>query len=84
MLPHHAGPGIVMYTTFGCSECKKAGAYMERNGIDFRAINLSRHPDISASLVRETGIRKVPQIFVDGEFIGGAPQLMELHRRGIV
>lgn len=73
---------ILIYTTYGCGACKAAGRYLEQNGIPFRFKNLSRDPQAAHELVAKTGNATVPQIFVDGTYIGGYEDLVALHRSG--
>ena len=83
MLPHQK-QGIVMYTTYGCASCKAAGRFMEQHGIAFEAINLSRQPELSSALVAATGLRMVPQIFFNGQFIGGYNELVSGIQSGVI
>ncbi len=49
---------------------------LERDGVSFEEIDLSRDPDRRVELVAETGWRTMPLILIDGELLGGYTELM--------
>lgn len=73
---------ILIYTTYGCGACRAAGHYLEQHGISFRFKNLSKDPQAARELAAKTGNSMVPQVFVDGTYIGGYRELVALHRSG--
>ena len=84
MLPHHNTPGIVMYCTTHCKGCKGSADYMIKHGIAYHPVNLDKNKQLVQPLVQETGLQMTPQIFVDGQFLGGMRQLVEAHLRGML
>jgi len=58
----------------GCSFCKKAKAMLTENGISFDEISLG-HDATLRSLRAITGAETVPQIFINGQHIGGSDDL---------
>lgn len=75
-------PRVRMYTTTVCPFCVMAKRLLDRDGIAFEEINLSHEPERREALVRETGWRTVPMIFVDDELVGGYEDLAMLRSRG--
>ena len=74
---------IEMYTTMWCPYCAHARALLEKKGIAFREISLDEEPGRRAEMVqRAHGGRTVPQIFIDGEHIGGCDDMVALDRAG--
>ncbi len=72
-----------MYTTMFCPYCSRARALLERKGVGFVEIDIAEEPQRRAEMIRRAGGRyTVPQIFVDGEHIGGCDDLMALDRAG--
>jgi len=71
-----------MYTTDFCPYCRSAKALLERRGIVFEEINLSRDPDGRAELSRRTGMFTFPQIVIGGEPLGGFQELAAAERSG--
>lgn len=74
---------IIIYTAPYCPYCTMAKQLLEGKGIkDYREINASS-PEIREELVEKTGgLRSVPQIFINGEHIGGFDRLSELDEAG--
>ena len=77
-----AAPTVKLYTKSNCPYCVRAKALLGRKGVAFEEIDVSRDDEKRAWLVKATGRRTVPQIFIHGEPIGGSDELHELDRKG--
>lgn len=53
---------LTIYTKPSCPFCDRAKALMESKGVEYKAIDVSEHPDARDFLV-DQGLRSVPQIF---------------------
>ncbi len=73
---------VTLYTTRVCPYCVRAKALLDRRGIPYREIDVSDDAETRAWLVQRTGLRTVPQIFIDGEPCGGCDDLHALDRSG--
>jgi glutaredoxin 3 len=74
---------VELYTTPFCPYCVRARALLERKGIAYTDIDIIREPALRIEMVRRAGGRtSVPQIFIDGEHIGGSDELSALDRNG--
>ena len=73
---------VQVYTTDYCPYCTRAKALLEKRGIPFEEIDVSADAEKRAWLVKTTGRRTVPQIFIKGEPIGGCDDLYALDRSG--
>lgn len=74
---------VKIYTVDYCPYCKKALRLLEDYNADMENIDITDdEAAMRAELMKETGIRTVPQIFIDDEFIGGSDSLVELDREG--
>ena len=64
----------VIFTREGCGFCSKAKAQLEELGYDYAEIPLSAHirSKVTGALA---GAATVPQIFINGRYIGGAEEL---------
>jgi glutaredoxin 3 len=60
----------------------RAKDLLNRKGAAFEEINLDGKDDELARLRERTGQRTVPQIFIDGQLIGGFTDLAALDSRG--
>jgi glutaredoxin 3 len=75
-------PDVKVYTTNICGYCVVAKRLLHKRGIPFEEINVSGDPAQRAWLVQTTGRRTVPQIFIDGDAIGGSDELHAMDRSG--
>ena len=74
---------IDIYTTMWCPYCARAKSLLEKKGVAFTEINLDEEPRRRDEMVkRAQGGRTVPQIFINGEHIGGCDDMMALERSG--
>jgi glutaredoxin 3 len=73
---------VKVYTTSFCGWCIRAKMILKKRGIAFEEIDVSNDPEKRAWLVKTTGRRTVPQIFIGGEPIGGSDELAEMDRAG--
>ncbi|MBJ9986786.1 glutaredoxin 3 [Acinetobacter sp. S40] len=74
---------ITIYSTTMCPYCVRAKQLLERKGVEYKEINLSKEaPEVRVELMQRTNHRTVPQIFINDQFIGGFDQLYALERDG--
>jgi glutaredoxin 3 len=73
---------ITVFTTDHCSLCTSAKMLLQRRGIAYEEVNLSRDPDGRAELQRQTGMFSFPQILIEGQTIGGFAQLLAADHDG--
>jgi glutaredoxin 3 len=74
---------VIVYSTTVCPYCVRAKALLKQKNIAFSEINLSNEPDqVRIDLMSKTGLRTVPQIFINGQCIGGCDELYALERSG--
>ena len=69
---------VQVYTTSSCSFCVRAKRLLVARGVPFDEIDVGGDAEARAELVRRTGRRTVPQIFIDGRSIGGFEELAAL------
>ena len=74
---------VEMYATMFCPYCARARALFEHKGVAFREIDIIEEPQRRSEMIRRAaGRATVPQIFIDGEHIGGCDDLVALDRAG--
>ena len=74
---------IVMYTTQVCPYCVQAKRLLNRKGIVFEEIDVSRDPELRRTMIQKAGGRlTVPQIFVDDRHIGDCDEIYALDKAG--
>jgi GrxC family glutaredoxin len=69
---------VEVYTTPSCPFCVRAKRLLDARGIPYDEIDVAHDPELRAQLVERTGRRTVPQIFIDGDPIGGFEELAAL------
>jgi glutaredoxin 3 len=73
---------VEMYATMWCPYCARARALLEKKGVAFTEIDNDEEPQRRDEMIRRAGRTSVPQIFIDGEHIGGSDELAALDRAG--
>jgi glutaredoxin 3 len=74
---------VELYTTMFCPYCARARALLERKGVTYTDIDILEEPARRGEMIRRAGGRTtVPQIFINGEHIGGSDELVALDRVG--
>jgi len=64
-----------IFTKHGCPFCAKAKVVLEANGISYEEILISNHGPSSKTLRAVAQASTVPQVFIEGELIGGSDDL---------
>lgn len=73
---------IEMYTTTWCPYCVRAKSLLERKGQSVEEINIEAVDGARDVMVERSGCMTVPQIFIDGNHIGGCDDLYALEQGG--
>ena len=74
---------VTLYTTKFCGFCRSAKRLLSDSDIPFEEIDLTFDRRALAELKARTGHPTVPQIFLDGELIGGFQELRaDVQKRG--
>ena len=74
---------VEIYTGPLCVFCDRAKALLNRKGVSFKEINLASDPNKMDEMIKKTnGMKTVPQIFIDGQHIGGNDKLQALENEG--
>jgi peroxiredoxin/glutaredoxin len=68
-------PRISMFTRPGCNHCARAKASLAAENLRFEEIRLGEGGLSLSTLTAVTGESKTPQVYVDGERVGGADEL---------
>ena len=73
---------IEMYTSQPCAYCVNAKTLLKQKGLDYSEIDISTDADKANEIIKRSGNQTVPQIFIDGESIGGFTELAKLNSTG--
>jgi glutaredoxin 3 len=75
-------PKIVMYATRTCPYCIRAEQLLARKGFQAEKILVDDKPELREEMVRITGRKTVPQIFIGDRHVGGFDDMAALDREG--
>ncbi len=73
---------VIVYTTTYCPYCTRVKMLLAHKGVAFEEIDVTDADDVREELVRRTGRRTVPQVFVNDQSIGGYEELRALDDSG--
>jgi len=74
---------VELYTTMFCPYCSRARSLLQKKGVSFDDIDVMMDDDKRAEMIERAGGRRtVPQVFIDGQHIGGSDELAALDRDG--
>lgn len=73
---------VEMYTTSGCIYCVRARHLLDRKRVMYVEHDVTGKPALRADLVQRTGRKTVPQIFINGQSVGGFDDLAALDAEG--
>ena len=68
-------PTVTMLTKPGCPHCNRAKDLLEDHGLSYENIELGKNGLSYSALKAVSGQSTTPQIYIDGEHIGGADEL---------
>jgi glutaredoxin 3 len=74
---------IVVYSTPFCGYCGAAKRLLAGKGVEVTEVDVMFDPEQRAKMMEKSGGRRtVPQIFIDGQHIGGFDDLSALEASG--
>jgi glutaredoxin 3 len=74
---------VVMYSTAVCPFCVQAERLLRAKGVaDIAKVRVDLEPERRQEMMRKTGRRTVPQIYIGALHVGGYDDLVALDRAG--
>ncbi|KTC89406.1 glutaredoxin 3 [Fluoribacter dumoffii] len=73
---------IIIYSTTYCPYCIRAKELLQQKNVSFTEIRIDVQPELRAEMIAKSGRRTVPQIFINGQHIGGCDDLYALEDQG--
>ncbi|CAM3758789.1 glutaredoxin 3 [Rahnella bruchi] len=73
---------IEIYTKATCPYCHRAKALLNSKGVSFDEIAIDGDAEKREKMIARSGRSTVPQIFIDGQHVGGCDDLHALDARG--
>ena len=72
---------VKIYSKTTCPACVMAKDLLDKKGVKYEEIILDNKPTETQELMNKTGMRTVPQIFINDELIGGCSDLLDLDKQ---
>jgi glutaredoxin 3 len=76
MIDQHSS--IEIYSTRNCGYCRAAKHVLDLRGLQYTEYDVTVNAEKREEMMRRSNRRTVPQIFIDGESIGGYQELVQL------
>lgn len=73
---------IEMFTTKVCPYCVRAKQLLDSLSARYEEIRIDLDPNRRDEMMSRSGRRTVPQIFINGQAVGGCDDLYALHQAG--
>ena len=75
-------PKVLMYCTAACPFCQAAERLLVEKGVKIDKIRVDLEPARRQEMMKKSGRRTVPQIWIGERHIGGCDDLYDLDRQG--
>ena len=73
---------VEVYGTSFCRHCVAARALLEAKGVEYVDYLIDLMPLERDEMIRRCGVKKVPQVFINDQHVGGDEELAELDAAG--
>ncbi|KZN28699.1 glutaredoxin 3 [Pseudoalteromonas luteoviolacea] len=74
---------VTIYTKDYCPFCHRAKALLDSKGVTYTEYDIGMKPELRDEMIEKAnGSYTVPQIFINGQHIGGCDDMMALEAQG--
>jgi len=74
---------VELYTTTSCPFCVRAKSLLRTKGVEFDEIDVTDDDELREKMTEMAGGRRtVPEIFINGQLVGGYEELRALDKAG--
>lgn len=73
---------VKIYTKSTCPYCIRAKALLNAKAVSYEEIDVGAHPEFRPEMERLSGRHTVPQIFINGQSVGGCDDIHALDAQG--
>ncbi|KTC82564.1 glutaredoxin 3 [Legionella cherrii] len=73
---------VIIYSTAYCPYCVRAKELLQQKQVSFTEIRVDVQPELRDEMITKSGRRTVPQIFINGQHVGGCDDLYALDAQG--
>lgn len=71
---------VIIYSGEHCPFCQRAKQFFESRSIDYTELRIDTDAGLRQEMEAKSGRRSIPQIFINGQHVGGYDDLMALAR----
>lgn len=75
-------PKIEIFCTPSCPYCVRAKSLLESKNVEYEDIRVDQDPERHEEMIKRSNRTSVPQIFIDGDHVGGCDDLFALEAEG--
>ena len=75
-------PNIEVYSTPNCPYCVRAKTLLQSKNLNYKEIDVSDDVESLQKMMKLSGLRTVPQIFINDKSVGGYEELAQLNTDG--
>ena len=75
-------PNIEVYSTPNCPYCVRAKTLLQSKNLNYKEIDVSDDVESLQKMMKLSGLRTVPQIFINDKSVGGYEELAQLNADG--
>mgnify|MGYP000235159983 FL=1 len=73
---------VIVYTRQFCGYCASAKALLDKKGVSYVEHDATGKPELREEMISRSGRNTFPQIFINGQHVGGCDDLHALDRAG--
>jgi GrxC family glutaredoxin len=73
---------LIIYSKDNCPYCVMAKNLLNSIGATYEEVDITDNQELLMQIVAKSRMRTVPQIFLDGECLGGYTDIASLHEKG--
>ena len=73
---------VMMYSTGYCPYCARARELLQQKNTSFTDVRIDLQPELREEMMTKSGRNTVPQIFINGQHVGGCDDLYALETQG--
>jgi glutaredoxin 3 len=77
-----SAPQVLIYSKSWCPYCERAKALLKSKGVAFQEVDIESQPEHRDEMIRRSGRKTVPQIFIGSRHVGGSDDIHELDAAG--
>lgn len=75
-------PVVEIYTADYCGYCHQAKQLLNKKGVNYQEIRVDLDSAKKTEMIERSGRRTVPEIFINGDLVGGFDDLWSLEQSG--